>query len=335
MGAPREPGALERLRRLEQDDLARRAPAGDGGAVPGASRRAARKRGVLGGIVAALTLLLVKGKGLLLLAGSKAGVLLSALKLGKLAATLGTMGLSFMFYMRYYGWSFALGLVVLILVHEVGHGIAAMRLGLKVGAPIFIPGFGAVIALKDQPRSTWASAVVGYGGPLAGTLGGVSVLLGGRLLLGAGNAGLANALAHFTFLMNFFNLLPVAGLDGDRISEPLRRAHWLLGLGLTAAVALFAAAGSESGRESTNPQIVFALAIIVLGAIKAFRAHRREAAAKAREPGRLVDQVVGARAAYTEEAGVAPWQRRAAGIAYFGLVALLSWLSLLTEPPAR
>lgn len=334
MNDPREPSALDRLRRLELEDRARQMgrPVGGETTAAGAPAHTARKRGLVGGAVASLLLLLAKGKALLVLLATKGGVLLSALKLGKLATTFATMGVSIWFYAGFYGWSFALGLVVLILVHEMGHGLAAMRLGLKVGAPIFIPGFGAVIALKQQPRSTWVSAIVGYGGPLAGTFGGVVVLLFGRFFF---DARLAIVLAHFTFLINFFNLVPVGGLDGDRISEPLGRAHWSAGLAFTALAATLVATGGESSAKSTNPQLVFALAILVFGIVKAIRVHRRVAAAAAGDVGRLVDRLVGPRAGYTEEASVTPWQRRAAAIAYFGLIGLLTWLSSYSEPPPR
>jgi len=52
----------------------------------------------------------------------------------------------------------AVGFVLLIFVHECGHLIAAKRIGLKVGAPVFIPFMGAIIALKEAPRNAWIEA---------------------------------------------------------------------------------------------------------------------------------------------------------------------------------
>ena len=51
------------------------------------------------------------------------------------------------------GRRFAVGFVLLIFVHECGHLVAARRLGLNVGAPVFIPFMGAFIALKEAPRT--------------------------------------------------------------------------------------------------------------------------------------------------------------------------------------
>src|SRR5581483_6018334 len=85
----------------------------------------------------------------------------------------GTMFVSIWFYAMNWGWWFALGFVLLIFVHECGHLIAAKRLGLKVGAPVFIPFMGALIALKEAPKNAWVEAQVGIGGPLLGTFGAV------------------------------------------------------------------------------------------------------------------------------------------------------------------
>jgi Zn-dependent protease len=70
------------------------------------------------------------------------------------------MALSAWAYAFYYGWPFAAGLVLLILIHEIGHGMAAARVGVRVGAPMFVPFVGAFIALRDRPRSTSDEAVI-------------------------------------------------------------------------------------------------------------------------------------------------------------------------------
>jgi hypothetical protein len=63
----------------------------------------------------------------------------------------GTMILSIWIYAMQWGWMFALGFVLLIFVHECGHLLVARAFGLKVGAPVFIPFMGALIALKEAP----------------------------------------------------------------------------------------------------------------------------------------------------------------------------------------
>src|SRR5438445_5832187 len=83
----------------------------------------------------------------------------------------GTMLLMVWVYTQFWGWRFALGFVLLLLVHESGHLLVAKKFGLKVGAPVFIPFMGAFIALKDAPRNAWMEACVGIGGPMLGSLG--------------------------------------------------------------------------------------------------------------------------------------------------------------------
>lgn len=80
-------------------------------------------------------------------------LLLSAGKLGKAALTGGTMLLSMVAYAFVFGWWYAVGFVLLIFGHEMGHYIAAKQRGLNVGAPTFIPFVGAWIQLKDQPMN--------------------------------------------------------------------------------------------------------------------------------------------------------------------------------------
>ncbi|MCX6954432.1 MAG: site-2 protease family protein, partial [Verrucomicrobia bacterium] len=99
-------------------------------------------------------------------------IALLAVKFGlPVLKTGGTMFLSVGAYAMLWGWKFALGFVLLIFVHELGHLIVARQCGLKVGAPMFIPFMGAFIALKDTPKNAWIEACVGIGGPLLGTLG--------------------------------------------------------------------------------------------------------------------------------------------------------------------
>src|SRR5262245_48785269 len=98
-------------------------------------------------------------------------LLLSAAKLGKILILSGTMLLSVFAYAWLFGWWYAVGFVTLILVHEMGHYVAARQRGLDVGLPTFIPFVGAWVQMKDLPRNAETEAYVGMAGPLAGTLG--------------------------------------------------------------------------------------------------------------------------------------------------------------------
>jgi len=143
-----------------------------------------------------------------------------------LLKTGGTMVLSIWAYAMLWGVWFAVGFVLLLLVHECGHLIAAKRLGLAVSAPMFVPFMGAIIVLKDAPRNAWVEAQVGIGGPLLGTVGAVACE---GIHLATGQP-LFRALAYTGFFLNLFNLAPLGPLDGGRIVTALSPWLWLVGL---------------------------------------------------------------------------------------------------------
>ncbi len=153
-------------------------------------------------------------------------LLLTSAKFGKLALTGGTMLLSVAVYAMFYGWPYAVGFVLLLLVHELGHYIAARRRGLDVGAPTFIPFVGAWIQLKDRPHDAETEAYVGLGGPLLGTIASAAVFYLG---LNA-NSGLLVAIAYAGFFLNLLNLIPLPPFDGGRITAVLGPKIWFLGV---------------------------------------------------------------------------------------------------------
>jgi len=288
--------ALERLRRLEAEERVATQPRGSGPKP---------RRGIWATITGAVVLVLAKAK-----------LLLGALKFGAILKTFSTLALSAWVYAQFYGVEFAIGIVLLILVHEYGHGIAAKIMGLKVGAPIFIPLFGAAIALKEQPKTTWVEAVVGFGGPFTGMVAGAGVLAAGLSTTDEHWHGLLVALAWWTFLINLFNLIPALGLDGDRISKPFRPWFWNPGCALVFAL-LWA---SAEGTGHPNP---FLLLMLVVGAVQGIRRATLERRQREGEKKTALDRVT-ERERYVEEATVQPWQRTASAFAYFGLVTALS-----------
>jgi Zn-dependent protease len=137
----------------------------------------------------------------------------------------GSMVVTIWVYALAWGVWFAIGFVLLIFVHELGHLVAARRIGLKVGLPVFIPFMGAFIALQEAPKDAWVEAQVGIGGPLLGTVG--AIACEGLYLL-TGNP-MFRALAYTGFFLNLFNLAPIGFLDGGRIVTALSPWLWLVG----------------------------------------------------------------------------------------------------------
>ncbi len=175
-----------------------------------------------GGILATVGLLAWKLKAVLAFVITKGKVLLLGLTK---SSTLFSMLLSAGLYWTLWGWKFAFGLVLSIYVHEMGHVMALRRLGIPSTAPMFIPGLGALIRLKQYPANPREDARVGLAGPIWG-LGAVVVAYLAHLATGW--ASLA-AIARFGAWINLFNLLPVWQLDGGRGFRALgKRERWIL-----------------------------------------------------------------------------------------------------------
>jgi Zn-dependent protease len=153
-------------------------------------------------------------------------LLFAGLKLGKIALTGGTMLLSMVVYSFVFGWWYAVGFVLLILFHELGHYAAAKQRNLNVGAPTFIPFVGAWIQLKEQPMDVETEAYVGIAGPVAGTVAAMACYYASEYT----HSQLLLALAYAGFMINLFNLIPLSPLDGGRITSIISPKVWWLGV---------------------------------------------------------------------------------------------------------
>ena len=181
---------------------------------PGPPPAKPKAKGLMAGL-GALGLILVKFK-FLLFGGLK---------------TFLSMFVMIWFYSMQFGWNFAIGFVVLIFVHEMGHVIAAKWLGMPITAPIFIPFVGAYITMKENPRDAWTEALMAYGGPLAGCICFFAALdLHISWLI---------AVASATFVINLFNMIPLPPLDGGRICAAVSPWFWFIGLLLLGAAVFY------------------------------------------------------------------------------------------------
>jgi Zn-dependent protease len=138
----------------------------------------------------------------------------------KLAGSLKFLGIfiSVGGYALIWGWRFAVGLVLLILVHEAGHYVEAKRQGLNPQLPVFVPFLGAYVALRNQPFDPWRNAAVSIAGPVAGGLGALACLAYAE----AADDRFWFALAYTGFFLNAINLVPIGFLDGGHILNAWR-----------------------------------------------------------------------------------------------------------------
>ena len=168
--------------------------------------------------------LLVVG-ALLIKFGAKLKVVLLLLPKLKLFTTSASMLVSVAAYALIWGWKFAVGFVLLLFVHELGHVIQLRREGIPASAPMFIPFLGAVVMAKSLGNDATAEARVGLAGPVLGTAGAAVVAVAASVL----ESDLLMALAFTGFFLNLFNLLPVVPLDGGRAMAALAPWMWIVG----------------------------------------------------------------------------------------------------------
>jgi Zn-dependent protease len=184
--------------------------------------------GKLGGIIGAIAVVLLKAKWvIILLLGKMKLLLLGFGKLGTLLSMLATIGV----YWTMWGWPFAVGFVLSIYVHEMGHVSALRRYGVKAGAPMFIPGVGAFVRLGEALHSEWENAMVGLAGPLWG----LAATVASYTAYLATDRPIFAAIAHSAAWLNLFNLLPVWQLDGGRGFAAMSRTHRLAAAGAVLA----------------------------------------------------------------------------------------------------
>jgi Zn-dependent protease len=154
--------------------------------------------------------------------GGLVAVAVLLFKFGFVAIKFFGIFLSFGGYALIWGWKFALGFILLILVHESGHYFEARRQGLKPSLPRFIPFLGAYVTIKDAPNDPWRNALISIAGPAIGGVGAVACWAAGAAI----DSRMLYALAYSGFLLNLFNLIPFVPLDGGFIvgaARALRR----------------------------------------------------------------------------------------------------------------
>ncbi|MBW3593116.1 MAG: site-2 protease family protein [Actinobacteria bacterium] len=208
----------------------------------------------------------------------------------KIFTTSASMLVSIGAYALIWGWKFAVGFVLLLLVHELGHVIELRRQGVPASAPLFIPFLGAVVGMKQMPKDAWNEAKVALAGPILGSIGAAGVWIAGEAL----DSELLVAIAFVGFFLNLFNLLPIVPLDGGRAVAAIHPALWAVGLAGLIGLAFVA----------PNPIL---LIILVFGGIELWR--------------RWQERKNPEGAAYYR---IRPWQRTVVGLTYVGLAAVLA-----------
>jgi Zn-dependent protease len=230
------------------------------GATGGATATPARRRGgVVGGLLTALAFI------------AKLGYF------GKFGFTALTMVIAVVAYSLVFGWAFALGLVLIIFVHEMGHFLTSRLMGVPMSAPVFVPFLGAFTAAgRGLTTDRRREAIIAIAGPISGFVATLAVYLW-ALAQTTATSGVrfAFSLAYFGFFITLFNLIPMLPLDGGRVTSAVSKWFNLAGLVMVGALVM----GEVLGYTPGNPILIL---IFVIGAYSVwgrFQAARRGAEA--------------------------------------------------------
>jgi Zn-dependent protease len=206
----------------------------------------------------------------------------------------GSFAVTIAAYMTKYPFAVVFGFVGITLIHEIGHAVVIRAKGLRAGFMVFIPFIGGAVTLKDQPRTVFDDALIGLAGPFFGTIASLVILQGYKWT----GDPLYLLIACLGFVLNLFNLLPIGMLDGGRISAAITKWMWLIGGGVVVWKVI----------DQPNPLIIV---IAVLAAFQVYASIVREKTDK-------------------DFYEIAPIQRAAIAVLYFGLVIFLGHQTWMT-----
>lgn len=257
---------------------------------------ARKKKGLagLGGLATTIIALLLKFKGLIFLI--------------KFAPAILSAVISVAIYSIFLGWPFAVGLVIILFLHEMGHALVMKIKGIPVGGLIFIPMLGAAVTMRQMPQNARDEAEVGIAGPIAGALVASACLAIAEWLQRAPLTMLVGQptwmytiwmpLAYFGFFINLINLVPVMPFDGGRVLGAIDRRIWYLGFA--------ALLGYQIWLWLQGNFSIWLLFFVIIAATQLWA---RGGAAKTEQEKRYYDVPVGTRITL--------------GLIYFGLAAVL------------
>ena len=221
-------------------------------------------------------------------------LLFAGLKFGKLFGTLATMLIAIGAYAIVFGWRYAVGIVAMLFLHEMGHYVAARQRGLRVGLPMFIPFMFAWVKLEDVPHDAETDAHIALAGPMLGTV----AAIGAYFLAREYGTQWLLAVAYTGFFINLINMIPLPPLDGGRITAVLSPRIWLLGVPIIGALLWF----------SFSAILLIVAILAVPHVIAAFRFDKDDPA-------------------HRQYFAVSPRVRWEYGLLYVGLIAFLAYMT--------
>jgi Zn-dependent protease len=166
----------------------------------------------------------------------------------------------------FHSWTFAIGFVLMILVHELGHIVEARRQGLKTSLPTFIPFIGAYVTIERAGLTPWRNALISMAGPLFGGIAAAFVWAVGA----SRDSSMLEVLANIGFLLNAFNMIPIGFLDGGQTLRAASEAWRMPVIRFEGGVPVQAFAPDRT-RALMIAAMYFSLATLLVGGMLATR----------------------------------------------------------------
>jgi Zn-dependent protease len=150
------------------------------------------------------------------LVGPVIALVIAAAKFGFVLVKFSSIFIAIAAYALIFGWKFAVGFVLLIFIHELGHFIEAKREGLSPKLPVFIPFLGAYV--QYTRGNPWQTVRVAIAGPI---LGGAAAAVCFAFAQ-SNDSRLLYALAYSGFFLNLINMVPFSIFDGGAVWRSAR-----------------------------------------------------------------------------------------------------------------
>ena len=114
-----------------------------------------------------------------------------------------------------------ISIIVVLVIHELGHFLAMRYYGYSDTSILFLP-FGAITTGHKEKRNAYEEFIISLMGPLPGIIIGIIFLISvTQYGVEIFNHSVLNTYAMMSIIINYINLLPIYPLDGGKILQTL------------------------------------------------------------------------------------------------------------------
>lgn len=133
-----------------------------------------------------------------------------------------------------FGMYFALGVILLRIIHEIGHYLVAKQLNFTVDKFAFYP-FMAYIKFKETAKNCREDAILAFGGPIAE----IGIAIAYLILYFITRENVCLVLSFLGFIISLINLIPANPFDGGHITGAINPKMWLIGISILVIIFIY------------------------------------------------------------------------------------------------